>query len=292
MFERFEVLQNADMRQYTTLKLGGTADWLAFPRSAAEIAELFAEAGAAGLPVSVIGHGSNVLVLDGGIRGLVIRIDKNMKNIRREGNRLTAAAGAMLGAVAGFAAENGLTGLEFASGIPGTVGGAVTMNAGAYGGEMKDVVVRVDGILPDGTEMSLSGEEMQFGYRRSAVKDLNLIVTEVTMELAEGDPAEIRAKMSELNRQRAEKQPLDVPSAGSTFKRPEGFYAAALIDQCGLKGYSVGGAQVSMKHAGFLVNSGDSSRDYLELVRTVQRIVRERAGVELEPEIRIIGEEV
>ena len=292
MFERFEVLQNADMRQYTTLKLGGTADWLAFPRSAAEIAELFAEAGAAGLPVTVIGHGSNVLVLDGGIRGLVIRIDKNMKNIRREGNRLTAAAGAMLGAVAGFAAENGLTGLEFASGIPGTVGGAVTMNAGAYGGEMKDVVVRVDGILPDGTEMSLSGEEMQFGYRRSAVKDLNLIVTEVTMELAEGDPAAIRAKMSELNRQRAEKQPLDVPSAGSTFKRPEGFYAAALIDQCGLKGYSVGGAQVSMKHAGFLVNSGDSSRDYLELVRTVQRIVRERAGVELETEIRIIGEEV
>ena len=292
MFERFEVLQNADMRQYTTLKLGGTADWLAFPRSAAEIAELFAEAGVAGLPVTVIGHGSNVLVLDGGIRGLVIRIDKNMKNIRREGNRLTAAAGAMLGAVAGFAAENGLTGLEFASGIPGTVGGAVTMNAGAYGGEMKDVVVRVDGILPDGTEMSLSGEEMQFGYRRSAVKDLNLIVTEVTMELAEGDPAAIRAKMSELNRQRAEKQPLDVPSAGSTFKRPEGFYAAALIDQCGLKGYSVGGAQVSMKHAGFLVNSGDSSRDYLELVRTVQRIVRERAGVELETEIRIIGEEV
>ena len=292
MFERFEVLQNADMRQYTTLKLGGTADWLAFPRSAAEIAELFAEAGAAGLPVTVIGHGSNVLVLDGGIRGLVIRIDKNMKNIRREGNRLTAAAGAMLGAVAGFAAENGLTGLEFASGIPGTVGGAVTMNAGAYGGEMKDVVVRVDGILPDGTEMSLNGEEMRFGYRRSAVKDLNLIVTEVTMELAEGDPAAIRAKMSELNRQRAEKQPLDVPSAGSTFKRPEGFYAAALIDQCGLKGYSVGGAQVSMKHAGFLVNSGDSSRDYLELVRTVQRIVRERAGVELETEIRIIGEEV
>ena len=292
MFERFELLQNADMRQYTTLKLGGTADWLAFPRSAAEIAELFAEAGAAGLPVTVIGHGSNVLVLDGGIRGLVIRIDKNMKSIRREGNRLTAAAGAMLGAVAGFAAENGLTGLEFASGIPGTVGGAVTMNAGAYGGEMKDVVVQVDGILPDGTEMSLSGEEMRFGYRRSAVKDLNLIVTEVTMELAEGDPAAIRAKMSELNRQRAEKQPLDVPSAGSTFKRPEGFYAAALIDQCGLKGYSVGGAQVSMKHAGFLVNSGDSSRDYLELVRTVQRIVRERAGVELEPEIRIIGEEV
>lgn len=292
MFERFEVLQHADMRQYTTLKLGGPADWLAFPRSTEEIAELFAEAGAEGMPVTVIGHGSNLLVLDGGIRGLVIRIEKNMKSIRREGNRLIVQAGAMLGAAAGFAAENGLTGLEFASGIPGTVGGAVTMNAGAYGGEMKDIVVRVDGILPDGTEMSLSGEEMRFGYRRSAVKDLNLIVTEVTMELAEGDPAAIRVKMSDLNRQRAEKQPLDVPSAGSTFKRPEGFYAAALIDQCGLKGYSVGGAQVSLKHAGFLVNSGNSSKDYLELVRTVQRIVRERAGVELEPEIRIIGEEV
>jgi len=292
MFERFEVLQHADMRQYTTLKLGGPADWLAFPRSTEEIAELFAEAGAEGMPVTVIGHGSNLLVLDGGIRGLVIRIEKNMKSIRREGNRLIVQAGAMLGAAAGFAAENGLTGLEFASGIPGTVGGAVSMNAGAYGGEMKDIVVRVDGILPDGTEMSLSGEEMRFGYRRSAVKDLNLIVTEVTMELAEGDPAAIRVKMSDLNRQRAEKQPLDVPSAGSTFKRPEGFYAAALIDQCGLKGYSVGGAQVSLKHAGFLVNSGNSSKDYLELVRTVQRIVRERAGVELEPEIRIIGEEV
>ena len=292
MFERFEVLQHADMRQYTTLKLGGPADWLAFPRSTEEIAELFAEAGAEGMPVTVIGHGSNLLVLDGGIRGLVIRIEKNMKSIRREGNRLIVQAGAMLGAAAGFAAEKGLTGLEFASGIPGTVGGAVTMNAGAYGGEMKDIVVRVDGILPDGTEMSLSGEEMRFGYRRSAVKDLNLIVTEVTMELAEGDPAAIRVKMSDLNRQRAEKQPLDVPSAGSTFKRPEGFYAAALIDQCGLKGYSVGGAQVSLKHAGFLVNIGNSSKDYLELVRTVQRIVRERAGVELEPEIRIIGEEV
>ena len=292
MFERFEVIQNADMRQFTTLKLGGPADWLAFPRSPEEIAELFAEAGAAGLPVTVIGHGSNLLVLDGGIRGLVIRIEKNMKNIRREGNRLWVQAGAMLGAAAAFAAENGLTGLEFASGIPGTVGGGITMNAGAYDGEMKDVVVRVDGILPDGTPVSRSGEEMGFGYRKSAVKELNLIVTEVAMELAEGDPAEIRAKMKELNRQRAEKQPLDVPSAGSTFKRPEGFYAAALIDQCGLKGYSVGGAQVSMKHAGFLVNSGSSSRDYLELVRTVQRIVRERAAVELEPEIRIIGEEV
>ena len=291
MFERFEVIRDAEMRQYTTLKLGGKADWLAFPRSTGEIAAMFADAAEAGIPVTVIGHGSNLLVLDGGIRGLVIRIEKNMRGVRREGNRLTAQAGAMLGSVAAAAAEAGLSGLEFASGIPGTVGGGMTMNAGAYGGELADVTIRTDGILPDGTPVSLSREEMRFGYRTSAVKALNLIVTEAAFELQPGNPEEIRAKMSELNARRAEKQPLDVPSAGSTFKRPEGYYAAALIDQCGLKGYCVGGAQVSLKHAGFLVNTGSSSRDYLELMRTVQRIVLERAGVQLEPEIRILGEE-
>ena len=290
MFEGFEIIRDADMRQYTTLKLGGKADWLAFPRSGEEIAALFAEAGNAGLPVTVIGHGSNLLVLDGGIRGLVIRVEKNMKEIRREGNRLIAQAGAMLGSLALAAAEAGLTGLEFASGIPGTVGGGVTMNAGAYGGEMADVVVRVDGVYPDGRKVSLNREEMQFGYRQSAVKTLNFIVTGVTVELQAGDPAAIRQKMNELNARRAEKQPLDVPSAGSTFKRPEGYYAAALIDQCGLKGYSAGGAQVSMKHAGFLINTGGTAGDYLELMRNVQRIVLERAGVKLEPEIRILGE--
>ena len=243
------------------------------------------------MPVTVIGHGSNLLVLDGGIRGLVIRIEKNMREIRREGNRLTAQAGAMLGSVAAAAAEAGLTGLEFASGIPGTIGGGVTMNAGAYGGEMKDVTVRVKGIRPDGSPVDLTGGKMRFGYRRSAVTELGFVVTEVTLELQPGDPAAIRARMAELNAMRAEKQPLDVPSAGSTFKRPEGYFAAALIDQCGLKGYSVGGAQVSQKHAGFLINTGSSSGDYLELVRTVQRIVQERAGVLLEPEIKIIGEQ-
>ena len=291
MFERFEAVRDAEMSRYTTLRLGGRADWLAFPRSGEEITALFAEAEQAGLPVTVIGHGSNLLVLDGGIRGLVIRVEKNMHGIQREGNRLTAQAGAMLGAAAAAAAEAGLTGLEFASGIPGTVGGGMTMNAGAYGSELGDVTVRVNGIRPDGTPVSLTREEMQFGYRTSAVRKLNFIVTEAVFELREGDPAEIRAKMNELNARRAEKQPLDVPSAGSTFKRPEGYFAAALIDQCGLKGYSIGGAQVSLKHAGFLVNTGSSSRDYLELVRYVQRVVLERAGVQLEPEIRIIGTE-
>ena len=290
MFEGFDVLVNEPMCAHTTLKLGGPADYLVFPRSAGEIAALFAEAGANHLPVTVIGRGSNLLVLDGGIRGLVISIGKNMKQITRTGNKVTAQAGAMLGSAAMEAAEAGLTGLEFASGIPGTVGGGVTMNAGAYDGEMARVVDRVRGVYPDGTAVEMSREEMDFKYRHSAVPEKGFIVTEAVFGLQEGDPAAIRAKMSELNARRAEKQPLDVPSAGSTFKRPEGYYAAALIDQCGLKGYSVGGARVSMKHAGFLVNTGTSSSDFLELMRKVQQIVEERVGVKLEPEIRVIGE--
>ena len=270
MFESFNALVNAPMSEHTTLKLGGPADYLVFPRSAEEINALFAEAGAYNLPVTVIGHGSNLLVLDGGIRGLVICIGKNMRTITREGNMITAQAGAMLGSVAVEAAEAGLSGLEFASGIPGTVGGGVTMNAGAYNGEMSQVVKTVKALSPGGKEIVLSREEMDFSYRHSAVTEKNLIVTEATFELQPRDPATIRAKMSELNARRAEKQPLDVPSAGSTFKRPEGFFAAALIDQCRLKGYSIGGARVSMKHAGFLVNTGNSSKDFYDLMQKVQ----------------------
>ena len=291
MFESFGALVNEPMSAHTTLKLGGPADYLVFPRSAEEIAAMFGEAYEHGLPVTVIGHGSNLLVLDGGIRGLVICIGKNMRKITREGNSLKAQAGAMLGSAALEAAEAGLTGLEFASGIPGTVGGGVTMNAGAYDGEMAQVVTEVRGIRPDGTAVCLSREEMNFGYRHSVVQEKDFIVTEVTFELKPGDPAMIRARMSELNAKRSEKQPLDLPSAGSTFKRPEGYYAAALIDQCGLKGYSIGGARVSEKHAGFLVNTGTSSRDFLNLMKKVQAIVEERAGVRLEPEIRIVGTE-
>ena len=292
MFESFNALVNAPMSEHTTLKLGGPADYLVFPRSAEEINALFAEAGAYNLPVTVIGHGSNLLVLDGGIRGLVICIGKNMRTITREGNMITAQAGAMLGSVAVEAAEAGLSGLEFASGIPGTVGGGVTMNAGAYNGEMSQVVKTVKALSPGGKEIVLSREEMDFSYRHSAVTEKNLIVTETTFELQPGDPATIRAKMSELNARRAEKQPLDVPSAGSTFKRPEGFFFFLLIDQCGLKGYSIGGARVSMKHAGFLVNTGNSSKDFYDLMQKVQQIVEERVGVKLEPEIRILGEEL
>ena len=292
MFESFNVLVNEPMSAHTTLKLGGPADYMVFPRDGEEIAAMFREAAENSVPVTVIGHGSNLLVLDGGIRGLVICIGKNMRKITREGNILKAQAGAMLGSVALEAAEAGLTGLEFASGIPGTVGGGVTMNAGAYDGEMAQVVTEVRGIRPDGTAVCLSREEMDFSYRHSVVQEKDFIVTEVTFELKPGDPAAIRARMSELNAKRSEKQPLDLPSAGSTFKRPEGYYAAALIDQCGLKGYSIGGARVSLKHAGFLVNTGTSSRDFLNLMKKVQAIVEERAGVRLEPEIRIIGTDI
>ena len=291
MFDAFEVIRNTPMSEYTTLKLGGPADYLAFPHSAEEIAALFDEAGRNGLPVTVIGRGSNLLVLDGGIRGLVIRLEKNMNGITVTGNRMIAQAGAMLSAAAAAAARAGLTGLEFASGIPGTVGGAAVMNAGAYGGEMKDVIRRVRGVYPGGEPFELDGEEMRFGYRTSALLGSGRIVTEVEMELSPGDEAAIRARMAELSELRAAKAPMDLPSAGSTFKRPEGAYAGALIEQCGLKGYSVGGARVSEKHAGFLVNTGTSSADYLQLMKTVQRIVEERAGIRLEPEIRILGEE-
>ena len=290
MFERFQVFPGAELRNYTTLKLGGPADWLVMPRSAEEIPEILREAKEQKLPVTVIGHGSNLLVLDGGIRGLVIRMGRGMNDCGVDGHTLRASAGAMMAAVSGAAAEAGLSGLEFAGGIPGTVGGGVLMNAGAYGGEMSQVVTYVRGVTPEGEFRTLSREKLDFGYRRSALQENGLIVTEVLFELQEGDPAEIRMKINELNRRRAESQPLDVPSAGSTFKRPEGAYAAALIDQCGLKGYAVGGAMVSPKHAGFLINNGDSSKDYLDLVRAVQRIVEERTGIRLEPEIRILGE--
>ena len=289
MFESFNALINEPMSRHTTLRLGGPADYLVFPRSPEEIRAMFAEAGAYNLPVTVIGHGSNLLVLDGGIRGLVICIGKNMKKIIRQGDTLTVQAGAMLGRTAMEAAEAGLTGMEFASGIPGTIGGGVTMNAGAYDGEMAQVVTRVNGVYPNGARVSLAANEMRFGYRTSAVQGTDLVVTEVTFELQKGDPAEIRAKMSDLNARRAEKQPLDMPSAGSTFKRPAGHFAGALIEQCALKGVRVGGAEVSTKHAGFIINTGGATCDDVKaLIGKVQRTVLDATGVRLEPEVKLL----
>ncbi len=291
MFDAYEVIRNAPMREYTTLKLGGPADWLAFPRNGEEIAGLIREAREAGMPVTVIGHGSNLLVLDGGIRGLTIRIGRNMREIRRNGNRLEAQAGAMLSALAAAAADAGLAGLEFAGGIPGTVGGGLAMNAGAYDGEMSQVTAGAEGLTPEGKAIRLNREELAFGYRTSAIQGSGIIITKAEFILEPGEGKAIREKMAELNRRRAEKQPLDQPSAGSTFKRPKGGFAAALIDQCGLKGFRCGGAQVSTKHAGFLINRGSSSRDFLDLMRKVAEAVEKETGIRLEPEIRVIGEE-
>jgi UDP-N-acetylmuramate dehydrogenase len=258
------------------------------PRSSDELKQILAEAREYQIPVTVIGFGSNLLVGDAGIRGLVIRMARGLRQCRLEGNHLTAEAGVMLSSAASMAADAGLSGLEFASGIPGTVGGGVLMNAGAYGGEMSQVVSRVTLLSPDGSQETRPGAEMDFGYRHSAIQDTDRIVTQVEFALQPGDSGEIRRRMSELNRRRAEKQPLDMPSAGSTFKRPENGYAAALIDQCGLKGFSIGGASVSTKHAGFLLNNGGTSSDYLSLIRYVRNAVREKTGVLLEPEIRIL----
>ena len=291
MFDRYQVMTNVQMRDYTTLKLGGPADWLGLPASGEEVSGMLKEAKENDIPVTILGHGSNVLVLDGGIRGLVIRMGRGMNKAEVSGNIISVQAGTMLGTVAAAAAENGLTGLEFASGIPGTAGGGVIMNAGAYGGELSQVVRSVTGVIADGSVRILNRDELDFGYRRSILQRNGMVVTQVVFELQDGNPETIRAEMAELNRRRAESQPLDVPSAGSTFKRPKGAYAAALIDQCGLKGYAIGGARVSPKHAGFLINTGDSAKDYLELVKAVQRIVEERTGIRLEPEIRIMGEE-
>ena len=241
--------------------------------------------------MTIIGNGSNLLVRDGGIRGLVLRVAGGMNAIRREGDRLIVEAGASLASVAAFARDEGLCGLAELGGIPGTVGGGVLMNAGAYGAELSQVVAQVEGIhLADGRRVSYPADRLNFSYRHSALMDTDVVVTQATLALAPGDPEAIRARMEACARARREKQPLNLPSAGSTFKRPEGHFAAKLIDDCGLRGLTVGGAQVSEKHAGFVVNiGGATARDMLELMRQIEQRVFEQTGVQLEPEVRILG---
>ncbi len=282
--------EDCPMSSCTTLRLGGPADLLADPASEDELRRMLALAAEYGLPVTVIGRGSNLLVRDGGIRGLVIRVGPRMKGIRRDGTDLTAMAGTTLSELAHAAAAEGLEGLAFASGIPGTAGGGVIMNAGAYGGELSQTVTLVEGLRMNGDPFRYDNAEMRFGYRESRLQHEDGIVTRVRVSLRPGDPDAIRAAMQELSVKRSEKQPLQQPSAGSTFKRPEGYFAAALIDQCGLKGARIGGAAVSEKHAGFLVNLGGTAADFEALMRHVQTAVYERFGVRLEPEVRILGE--
>ncbi len=283
--------ENAVMAGYTTLHLGGPADLMAQPSTAGQLQLLLREAKKHGVPVTVIGHGSNLLVKDGGIRGLVIRICREMRNMEIAGDTIRAEAGVMMSMLAMAAANNSLGGLTFASGIPGTIGGGVYMNAGAYGGELSQLVTLVEGLDMDGEPFCYTGKEMNFGYRHSRLMEENKIITHVTLKLHPAKQDELMAEMVLLNRQRAEKQPLTLPSAGSTFKRPVGGYASALVDQCGLKGCQIGGAQVSEKHAGFLVNKGGTAADFLDLMAHVQRVVLEEKGIQLEPEVRILGED-
>lgn len=284
------IFMEEPMKKHTTFRVGGPADVLVQPDETALTAVL-------GLcrqyhvPYSFIGNGSNLLVGDKGIRGVVIEMTEPMGNIEVHGTQITAQAGAMLSKIANTAASNGLGGMEFAAGIPGSVGGAVVMNAGAYGGEMKDIIERVYVLDENGAQLELDRDALNLGYRHSCIPEKKYIVTKVVLELVPRDEVEIRSKMKELNEKRAEKQPLQYPSAGSTFKRPEGYFAGKLIMDAGLRGYQVGGAQVSEKHCGFVINKGDATAaDICQLMRDVSDKVQAQFGVVLEPEVKMIGE--
>ncbi len=283
--------RNALMAKYTTLHLGGPADLLAVPTTPAQVQLLLKEAHALDVPVVIIGNGSNLLVKDGGVRALVIRVFRELGHIEVQGDTLICEAGAMMSTLSMAAAEAGLAGLTFASGIPGTVGGGVYMNAGAYGGEMCQVVHLVEGFDMTGEPFSYSAQEMAFRHRYSRLMDENKVITRVTFKLRPGKREELLAEMVDFNTRRADKQPLTKFSAGSTFKRPANGYASAMIDQCGLKGFSIGGAKVSEKHAGFCINEGGTAADFLALMAYVQQVVYDKFGTMLEPEVRILGED-
>ena len=285
------VYRNEPMRKHTTFRIGGPADFYLCPHSAKEIQKTVAICREEELPYFILGNGSNLLVSDQGYRGVVIQLWKNVSDILVEGCRIRAKAGASLAKIAGEALEEGLTGMEFAAGIPGTLGGAVVMNAGAYGGEMKDILQEVLVMDEQGEIFTLKKEELHLGYRTSIIKEKGYIVLAAALELKPGYRKEIKEKMDELKQRRVEKQPLDMPSAGSTFKRPEGYFAGKLIMDAGLRGFSVGGAQISEKHCGFVVNTGKATaNDVLTLIREVQKRVRDKFGVELETEVKFLGE--
>lgn len=284
------IFMEEPMKKHTTFRVGGPADVLVQPDETA-LAAILALCRQYHVSYSFIGNGSNLLVGDKGIRGVVIEMTDPMGNIEVDGTKITAQAGAMLSKIANTAASNGLGGMEFAAGIPGSVGGAVVMNAGAYGGEMKDIIERVYVLDENGAQLELDRDALDLGYRHSCIPEKKYIVTKVVLELVPCDEVEIRSKMKELNEKRAEKQPLQYPSAGSTFKRPEGYFAGKLIMDAGLRGYQVGGAQVSEKHCGFVINKGDATAaDICQLMRDVSDKVQAQFGVVLEPEVKMIGE--
>ena len=284
------IFMEEPMKKHTTFRVGGPADVLVQPDETA-LAAILALCRRYHVSYSFIGNGSNLLVGDKGIRGVVIEMTDPMGNIEVDGTKITAQAGAMLSKIANTAASNGLGGMEFAAGIPGSVGGAVVMNAGAYGGEMKDIIEKVYVLDENGAQLELDRDALDLGYRHSCIPEKIYIVTKVVLELVPHDEVEIRSKMKDLNEKRAEKQPLQYPSAGSTFKRPEGYFAGKLIMDAGLRGYQVGGAQVSEKHCGFVINKGDATAaDICQLMRDVSDKVQAQFGVVLEPEVKMIGE--
>ncbi len=292
IIEKGTVLVDEPMSKHTSFKIGGPVDVFVIPGTIDELAHSIKLCKDEALDYFVMGNGSNLIVRDKGIRGIVIKVSESLNDIRVEGTKLIAEAGALLSVVSKVALRYSLTGLEFASGIPGSLGGAIAMNAGAYGGEMKDVVTKVICLDKDGNFIEYNNVDMNFGYRQSKVQHENLIVIKVEMELKEGNYEDIKTYMSELTEKRTSKQPLSLPSAGSVFRRPEGHFAGKLIEDAGLKGLRHGDAQVSDKHSGFIVNVGNATGDDVtNLIKTVQKTVSDKFGVKLETEVKIMGEE-
>lgn len=285
-------LENASMRDFTSFKTGGNADIIVFPDSIASLTAILKACRENEIKTYIIGNGSNILVSDNGLSGVVIKIGSDFSNIElADENTIVCESGISMAKLCSFSLENSLSGLEFAFGIPGTAGGAAFMNAGAYGGEMKDVLVECTHIDNNLNIGKLSGDELGLSYRKSAYSDNGYIITSLKLRLEKSDKESIKAKMYENLGKRKEKQPLEFPSAGSTFKRPEGYFAGTLIEECALKGYSIGGAQVSEKHAGFVINKGNAtSTDIASLIDFIRKTVYENKGVMLEPEVRFLGE--
>ena len=291
IIEERRIYRDEPMRLHTTFRVGGPADFFVCPNTIEEVRGLIQICEEENMPYYILGNGSNLLVGDKGYRGVVIQIYKEMNGIQVEGERIKVQAGALLSRIGNIALESELTGFEFAAGIPGTIGGAVVMNAGAYGGEMKDVLETVTVLCPNGEIKVLENEELELGYRTSIIAKKGFIVLEAVVKLSRGDKEAIRERMNELKIQRTTKQPLEYPSAGSTFKRPTGYFAGKLIQDAGLRGFQVGGAQVSEKHCGFVINKENATAaDIVELMNQVAAIVKEKFGVELEPEVKRLGE--
>lgn len=285
------VLTQEPLGKHTTFRVGGPADYFVMPRKTEEVQAVLELCRHAQMPYYILGNGSNLLVSDKGYRGVIIQIYKEMNEIQVTGDCIKAQAGALLSKVGSVALEAGLAGFEFASGIPGTVGGAVVMNAGAYSGEMKDILANATVLTPEGEVLKLTNEELELGYRSSIILRKGYIVLEAEYQLTAGDKEVIRARMDELKVQRVTKQPLEYPSAGSAFKRPKGYFAGKLIQDAGLRGFQVGGAQVSEKHCGFVINKDHATaEDIAALMSQVSEKVMQEFGVTLEPEVKRLGE--